>query len=187
MIRKLRLVGLLLIAALSLACNTQPATCDELPLTSDTTEQLAAASTAVGFAPQLPCVYRNDLEVARIFDDSVGSAPRINFLVLRRGERRDLRDGERIFIFSQTRGEVPFHAIPRSTHNIAITATTVAGDSVTASGFAGPTAAEAGRGDTIAYLRWRTDGITHELAAILTHWFDELTALHTAAALIATR
>jgi len=168
MIRKLRLVGLLLIAALSLACNTQPATCDELPLTSDTTEQLAAASTAVGFAPQLPCVYRNDLEVARIFDDSVGSAPRINFLVLRRGERRDLRDGERIFIFSQTRGEVPFHAIPRSTHNIAITATTVAGD-------------------TIAYLRWRTDGITHELAAILTHWFDELTALHTAAALIATR
>ncbi len=166
---------LLAAAALTLACNTQPATCDELPLTAETTEQLATASTAIGFAPQLPCAYRNDLEVTRIFDDSVGSAPRINFRVV--------RDGERIFIYSQTQGEVPFHAIPRSTHNIAITATSATGHAITASGFAGPTQG----GDDIAYVRWRTNGITHELAAILTPWFDEPDALKTAAALIASR
>jgi hypothetical protein len=171
--------ALLLAAALALACNTQPATCDELPLSAETSEQLATAATAVDFAPQLPCSYRNDLEVTRIFDNSVGSVPRINFLVE--------RDDQRTFIYSQTKGEVPFVAIPRSTHNIATSATTAAGDSVTASGFAGPTAGEAGGGDTIAYLRWRTDGITHELAAILTPWFDEPDALQTAAALISTR
>jgi len=180
MSRQLRLVAsLLLLAVLAAACNSQPATCDELPLTAETTEQLATASTAVGFAPQLPCAYRNDLEVTRIFDDSVGSSPRINFQIERRGER--------IFILSQTRGEVPFRAIPRSTHNIAITANTISGDPITASGFAGPTAGEVGGGDAIAYLRWRTNGITYELAAILTPWFDEPDALPTAAALIATR
>lgn len=164
---------------LTLACSSQTATCDELPLTTETTQQLHAASTAVGFAPQLPCAYRDTFEVARIFDDSVGAEPRINFLVRRHGER--------IFIYSQTQGEVPFVAIPRSTHNIATSATSAAGDSVTASGFAGPTAAEVGGGDTIAYLRWRTNGITYELAAILTPWFDEQDTLTTAAALIATR
>jgi hypothetical protein len=168
----------LLVATLMIACNTQPATCDELPLTPDTTEQLDTAAAAVGFAPQLPCAYRNDLEITRIFDDSIGSTPRINSQI----ERRD----ELIFIFSQTRGEVPFHSIPRSTHNIAVAATTAAGASVAASGFAGPTAAEVGGGDAIAYLRWRTNGITYELAAILTPWFDESDVLQTAAALIAS-
>jgi hypothetical protein len=168
----------LLVATLMIACNTQSATCDELPLTPDTTEQLDTASTAVGFSPQLPCAYRNDLEVTRIFDDSIGSTPRINSQI----ERRD----ERIFIFSQTRGEVPFHSIPRSTHNIAVAATTAAGDSVTASGFAGPPAAVGG-GAGGAYLRWRINGITYELAAILTLWFDESDVLQTAAALIASR
>lgn len=169
----------LLCALFTLACSSQSTTCDELPLSPETSEQLATASTAVDFAPQLPCAYRNDLEVARVFDNRVGAAPRINFLV----ERRD----ERVYIFSQTQGEVPFLAIPRSTHNIAITATTAAGDQVTASGFAGPTASEVGGGDNIAYLRWRTNGITHELATILTPWFDEQDTLNTAASLIATR
>ena len=177
---QLRLVAsLLLLAVLAAACSGQPATCDELPLTVETADELATASTAVGFAPQLPCAYRSDFKVARVFDDSVGSAPRINFQIERRGER--------IFILSQTRGEVPFRAIPRSTHNIATTATSPDGDRITASGFAGPTAGEVGGGDDIAYLRWRTNGITYELAAILTPWFDEPDALRTAAALITTR
>lgn len=167
--------SLLLCALLALACSSQSTTCDELPLSPETSEQLATTSTAVDFAPQLPCAYRDDLEVARVFDNRVGSAPRINFLV----ERRD----ERVYIFSQTQGEVPFLAIPRSTHNIAVTATTAAGDLVTASGFAGPTQG----GDNIAYLRWRTNNITHELATILTPWFDEQDTLTTAASLIATR
>ena len=172
-------LGSLLAASLLLACSSQSSTCDELPLSPETSEQLTTASAAIAFVPQLPCAYRDDLEVARVFDNSVGSAPRINFLV----ERRD----ERVFVFSQTQGEIPFRAIPRSTHNIAITTTTAAGDEVTASGFAGPTAAEVGVRDNIAYLRWRIEGITHELATILTPWFDEQDTLNTAAALIASR
>jgi hypothetical protein len=168
-------LGSLLAAALLVACSSQSSTCDELPLSPETSEQLTTASTAVDFAPQLPCAYRDDLEVAGVFDNRVGSAPRINFLV----ERRD----ERVYIFSQTQGEVPFLAIPRSTRNIAITTITPAGETITASGFAGPTEG----GDDVAYLRWRIDGVTHELATILTPWFDEQDTLNTAAALITSR
>jgi len=169
--RPLTVVSLLLAVALLAACNGSTSlTCDALPLDDDRATQLRAASNAVDFEPQLPCSYRDDFEVTRVFDDSVGADPRINFLVS--------REGERIFIFSQTRGEVPFRAIPRSTHNIAITS----GD-VTAAGFAGPSQA----GDDLAYLRWRVDGITYELAATLTPWFDEADTLDTAGALIAAR
>ena len=74
--------------------------------------------------------------------------PRVSFVAERRGERG--------FILSATPAEVPFSAIPQGTHRL------VAGaDAVTAAGFAGPS----GSGEEIAYLRWRIDGISYELAA----------------------
>jgi len=171
----------LLLAALTLACNSQPATCDALPLPADTTEQLATASTAVGFASQLPCAYRDDLEVIASSTTALAPPPVSTSL------SGVAVSGATNASTSSARPAPKFPSRhPPQLHNIAVTATTAAGDSVTASGFAGPTAAEVGGGDTIAYLRWHANGITHELAAILTLWFDEPDALQTAAALIAT-
>lgn len=93
--------------------------------------------------------------------------PRIGFIVS--------RSGERTFILSETRAELPFTAIPQSTHRLN---TTVSG--VTASGFAGA----AGTGEDIAYLRWRVGGVTYELSATLRPWLSERDVQTLAGALI---
>ena len=93
--------------------------------------------------------------------------PRINFIVERRGERA--------FILSQTRALLPFTQIPQGTHRLRV----AAGDAV-ADGFAGPS----GSGPEIAYLRWRTAGVTFELAADLHPWQTERDLQAVAAALM---
>lgn len=79
-------------------------------------------------------------------------------------------------MLSQTRALVPYTAIPRSTHRLQSSA-----DGVTAAGFAGPS----GSGTDIAYLRWRADGVTFELAATLGPWLTERDVVAIAEALIA--
>ena len=70
---------------------------------------------------------------------------------------------------------MPFSAIPQGTHRLR-----AAGAGVTASGFAGPS----GSGVDLAYLRWRTSGVTFELAATLHPWLTERDVRAIAEALI---
>ena len=128
-------------------------------MTEPSAESLRVASRAVDFEPLVPCAFGSGFEVTAVFSDLVPEGPpkpRVNFVVT--------REGQPGYILSQTRADVPFTAIPQSTHRIEASF----GD-VTGSGFAGP----AGTGEDIAYLRWRVNGVTFELAATLHPWLTE--------------
>ena len=108
----------------------------------------------------LPWACDSRLLVTAVFEDAIPEQgallPRVNFVVG--------RSGERAFIFSQTRALLPFSQIPQSTHRLRASAAGVSAD-----GFAGP----AGTGEDIAYLRWRSGGVTFELSATLRPWLSE--------------
>jgi hypothetical protein len=104
-----------------------------------------------------------------LIDTLPGSPPqqRLNFVVK--------HGGREAFVLSQTRAAIPFSAIPQGSRRIRVTA----GRGV-ADGFAGPS----GSGADILYLRWRLDGVTHELAATLASWLTESEVRAIAAALM---
>jgi hypothetical protein len=89
--------------------------------------------------------------------DDGGFVPRINQTVA--------RDGEQLFVFSETRAPVPFRAIPDGTRVLEVSV----GSTEPARGFVGISPS----GSAIAYVRWRADGVTRELAATLHPVFTE--------------
>lgn len=149
----------IVVGTIAFACGRQPSTCEPLTFSPLATAQYAEIRTTLEFAPTLPCSFRSDIEVVRVFDSVVPSGSpqqRLSFVAERRGTRG--------FVLSATPAEVPFTAIPQGTHRLR----TVRAD-VTAAGFAGPS----GGGEEIAYLRWRIEGVTYELAATLQPWLTE--------------
>jgi len=143
-------------ALLVAACGGAPAACSPIPFPAEVEDQQAAAREALTFEPVPPCSVRSDLAVVRVLKGITAARPpepRISYIVERRGERA--------FTLSATRAELPFRAIPRNTEHLRAGA-----GKVTAAGFAGT----ASGGDEIAYLRWRIDGVTYELAATLQPW-----------------
>ncbi len=148
-----------IVTALTAACGGQPTICASLRFSEAATDQYAETRETLEFSPTLPCSFRSDIEVVRVLGSVVPAGspqPQISFVAERRGERG--------FIFSATRAEVPFTDIPQGTHWLRI-----ASGEVIASGFSGPS----GGGEEIAYLRWRIDGVTYELAATLRPWLTE--------------
>ena len=134
--------------------------CDEISLSPAAANSVADIRATAGFPLLLPWACDSRLLVTAVFEDTIPEQgallPRVNFVVD--------RDGERAFIFSQTRALLPFSQIPQSTHRLRASAAGVSAD-----GFAGP----AGTGDDIAYLRWRSGGVTFELNATLRPWLSE--------------
>jgi len=161
------LVGLVVFVS---SCSGGPARCSAIRFAEAADADLHESAATLDFEPLPPCAFRSGFEVVRVFVAMLPgsqSQPRISFIVS--------RNGERAFILSETRAEVPFTAIPQSTHRLT---TSVSG--VTASGFAGP----AGTGEDIAYLRWRVGGVTYELSATLRPGFTEHDVQKLAGALI---
>lgn len=160
MIRRAAVYFLAISCGMLLACSAaSPAVCSPLRLTASAEAALADAAASLGVAPQRPCAFRDAFEVAAVVTDTLPGTPpssRVTFIVTRREERA--------FTFSATRAVVLFSAIPQGTHRLRI----AAGRTV-AEGFAGPS----GTGMDSAYLRWRTDDITYELAATLHSWLTE--------------
>ncbi|MYD65702.1 MAG: hypothetical protein F4X26_06970 [Chloroflexi bacterium] len=119
-----------------------------------------------------PCAYEPELEVGNVFADALPEEgrqhPRVNFSVH--------REGEHGFLLSQTEATVPFLAIPLGSHRLQVEV-----DGRHAEGFAGPS----GAGVDIAYLRWRRDGVTFELAATLRPWLTERDVQEIAAGMMA--
>lgn len=118
--------------------------------------QLAAAREQIDFAILEPCAFGARLRVERVLIDMLPGEPvqpRVTFIVE--------SNGERAFIFSETRAMLSFSAIPQGTQRL-----TVQRADVSARGFAGPS----GNGGEISYLRWRVGGVTFELFAALQSW-----------------
>ena len=152
------LAACVLVAA-ALGCGAR-GPCEDIPLSPEATRALAELEGAPSFPIARPCVYEAEFEVGRVFADALPEAgrqhSRINFSVHRQGEHA--------FVLSQTEATVPFLAIPLGSHRLQVEA-----DGRHAEGFAGPS----GAGVDIAYLRWRRDGVTFELAATLHPWLTE--------------
>ncbi|MBM3140683.1 MAG: hypothetical protein FJZ92_10915 [Chloroflexi bacterium] len=121
-----------------------------------------ALSASLDFAPEPPCARGGRLLVAVVFVDRTpadrGFADRLNTVVE--------RDGTRAFVFSQTRALVPFTQIPDGSRRLHVDAPRGA---LAADGFVGRSPSGAG----IAYLRWRTGGVTYEVAASIHRAFTE--------------
>ncbi len=132
----------------------------EISLSPAAATSVAEIRGTAGFPLVAPWACDSRLLVTAVFQDAIPEEgallPRVNFVVD--------RDGERGFILSQTRALLPFSQIPQSTHRLRASA-----GGVSADGFAGP----AGTGEDIAYLRWRSGGVTFELSATLRPWLSE--------------
>ena len=152
------LAAWILVAVLA-ACSPRPE-CAEVSLSAAAAAQLDVIELGSSFAVVRPCAYEPDFEVGRVFEDVLPEQgvhyPRVNFSVH--------RGGTHAFVLSQTEATVPFRAIPLGSHWLRVEE-----GGRLAEGFAGP----AGTGDDIAYLRWRRDGVTFELAATLLPWLTE--------------
>ena len=147
------------LAAAALGCGS-PGPCEDIALSPDAASALAELEHDSAFAIARPCAYEPEFEVGSVFADALPEGgrqhPRVNFSVH--------RDGEHGFLLSQTEATVPFLAIPLGSHRLQVEV-----DGRYAEGFAGPS----GAGVDIAYLRWRRDGVTFELAVTLRPWLTE--------------
>ena len=145
----------LALAILASSCAGSP-TCSAVPVTETAQGQLAAVREQIDFALIEPCALGARLRVERVFVDTLPGEPvqpRVTFIVE--------SNGERAFIFSETRAMLPFSAIPQGTQRL-----TVQRAGVSARGFAGAS----DDGGEISYLRWRIGGVTFELFAALESW-----------------
>ena len=159
-----------LLVAASAACGTR-GPCADIELSPEAARELAELERSSAFPIARACSFEPDFTVGRVFADSLPEQgrqfPRVNFSVH--------RDGDHAFLLSQTQATVPFLAIPLGSHRLQVEV-----DGRFAEGFAGP----AGTGDDIAYLRWRRDGVTFELAATLHPWLTERDVQELAAGLM---
>ena len=160
-----------LLAAAALGCGERRP-CEDIALSPEAARALAELEAASTFPVARPCAYEPELEVGSVFADALPEQgrqhPRVNFSVH--------RDGEHGFLLSQTEATVPFLAIPLGSHRLQVEV-----DGRYAEGFAGPS----GAGVDIAYLRWRRDGVTFELAATLRPWLTERDVQEIAAGMMA--
>ena len=145
--------------------------CAEAPPTAEAAASLAAIEREAPFAPTRPCAFGPRFEVTRAFADALpeGGArwPRVHYELS--------RDGETVYVLTQTEAIAPFRAIPLGSSRLRVDA-----GGLVAEGFAGPS----GAGGEVAYLRWRAGGVTHELFATLRPWFAVGDARAVAAALM---
>lgn len=155
----LAVVAASLLVAASAACGAR-GPCADIELSPEAARSLAELDRSSAFPIMRACAYEPEFTVGRVFEDRLPEQgqhfPRVNFSVH--------REGDHAFVFSQTEARVPFRAIPLGSHWLRVDA-----GGLIAEGFAGP----AGTGDDIAYLRWRHDGVTFELAATLRPWLTE--------------
>lgn len=162
-------IALLLVALVACGAGT-PAPCASVRFANGVDGQWARAAIAVDFEPTHLCARDRRLRVTAVLIDSApadggGFAPRVSQTVA--------RDGEQVLVFSETRAPVPFRAIPEGTRSLVVELDAESGparsDGEPARGFVGTSAS----GSAIAYLRWRRNDITHEVAATLRPVFTE--------------
>lgn len=154
-----RLMAVVLFAVMASSCESSPRVCTETPMAPAAEEDLATAVARLSFEPVRPCARSGGFTVSSVHVDVLPRGrgePRISFIAAARGREA--------FVWSQTRDQVPFSAIPAGTHVV-----TVAVGETVARGFAGPS----GTGADTAYVRWRDAEITYELSATLRPWFTE--------------
>ncbi|MDE2695719.1 MAG: hypothetical protein OXH97_04285 [Chloroflexota bacterium] len=155
----LAVIAACILATAGVGCGAR-GPCEDIALSAEAASSLAELDAASSFPIARPCAYEAEFEVGRVFADALPEQgrqhPRVNFSVH--------REGERAFVLSQTEATVPFLAIPLGSHRLQVEV-----DGRHAEGFAGPS----GAGVDIAYLRWRRDGVTFELAATLRPWLTE--------------
>lgn len=157
------LVAFTALCVFGAACgaNPLPRACTEVRFAAGVEADWARAARALDFAPTRSCAHDGGLRVAAVFVDAMpadsGFVPRINQAVD--------RDGTRVFVFTEGRAPVPFRAIPQGTRPLRVT---LPASDEQPSGFVGASA-----GTDIAYLRWRDEGVTREVAATLSPVFTE--------------
>lgn len=170
MIRSGVLIASAVVLTAGAACSDRPTRCVDATLTGSAQASLSMLATRIDFKPVLPCGYGSGFVVRSVVGDTLpGPLPllRISFVVE--------RDGERSYVFSQTRSPITSFQIPQSTHRLRLST-----GAVVAEGFAGPS----GSGEEMAYLRWRTGDVTYELDATLGRTLDEAEAKQLATALM---
>lgn len=158
------------LAVAGIACSGSSSTCVEVPLTREARATFAVKSTRVDFTPLPPCAAGRGFAVASVFVDVLPGSPpgqRISFIVE--------RNGEPSYVLSETRAAVTSTQIPQGTRRLRVTS-----NSVVADGFIGKSEG----GGEMAYLRWRTGGVTYELDATLGRALDEAEVRQIAAALM---
>lgn len=157
--RHLRSASVLLLIVATFACQSTPRACRDIELAPRAKEQLSQAEARVDFKTVRPCARAGVFTVSSVYVDVIPRdthEPRVSFAVTSHGQEA--------FVWSETRDMVPFTAIPAGTHHL-----TLAVGDIVARGFAGPS----GTGVDTAYIRWRSGGITYELAATLRPWLTE--------------
>lgn len=159
------------LAVAGIACSSAGSMCVEVPLTREARTTLAVESGRVDFVPLLPCGIGRGFAVTSVFVDALPGTPpgqRISFIVE--------RNGEPSYVLSETQTAVTSTQIPQGTHRLS-----VSNGQVVADGFTGMSEG----GGELAYLRWRTGGVTYELDATLGRALDEGEVRKIAAALMA--
>ena len=133
-----------MIAAIAIACgSTGSAPCSPIQFAEGVDAQWARAASAVDFEPTRPCARDGHLRVTAAFVDT---APAEGGGFTARISQTVARDGEQVFVFSQTRAPVSFRAIPDGTRSLVVA---LAGAAEPARGFVGTSSS----GSAIAYLR----------------------------------
>lgn len=163
-------VVLTTLALIGMACSGSTATCVDAALTLEARAALDIESGRIDFTPLLPCGVGRGFVVSSVVSDTLSGAPpqrRLSFIVE--------RNGERSYVLSETRAAVTSSQIPQGTRHLSVSAGPVVAD-----GFVGAS----GSGGEMAYLRWRTDGVTYELDATLGRALDEADVRQIAMALM---
>lgn len=153
-----------------MACSGGRPACVDATVAREARVALEVEAGQIDFAPVLPCGPGRGFVVGSVVGDTLPGTPparRISFIVE--------RNGERSYVFSGTRAAIGSSQIPQGTRRFSVSA----GPAV-AEGFIGP----AGGGGEMAYLRWRTDGVTYELDASLGRALDEADVRQIATALM---
>ena len=163
-------VVLTTLALIGMACSGSTAACVDVVLTPEARAALHVESGQIDFVPVLPCGTGRGFIVSVVVSDVLSGAPplrRLSFVVE--------RNGERSYILSETRAAVTSTQIPQGTRRLSVSV-----GAVSAEGFTG----SSGSGGEMAYLRWRTDGVTYELDASLGRALDEADVRQIARALM---
>jgi len=155
---------------LRMACSPRAAICADVAWAPEARTTTETESGRLGFSPLLPCGTGRGFVVASVFVDVLPGTPaqrRISFIVE--------RNGERAYVLSETRTPITSTQIPQGTRRLKVLA-----GQVVAEGFVGAS----GSGGEMAYLRWRTDGVTYELDATVGRALEEADVRQVAKALM---